>query len=196
MANTKIKLIVGLGNPGTEYERTRHNVGFWFLEEFAKANNVSFNTGKFFGLNAKIISSEFNNLHLLMPSTFMNLSGKSVLALANFYKIQPEEILVIHDELDLPVGTARFKQGGGTGGHNGLSDIAQKFGNNKNFARLRIGIGRPNHKNIVPYVLGTPSAADRKLIDEAMQDAMSVLTDFINGNAEKAMHNLHTNNGK
>lgn len=183
--------MVGLGNPGAEYDKTRHNVGFWFLEAFADKHNVRFTSGKFFGLEAKVEKAD-GALRLLMPTTFMNLSGKSVAALANFYKIQPEEILVVHDELDLPVGTARFKIGGGTGGHNGLGDISQKMGNNKNFARLRLGIGKPNHKNIISYVLGTPNKSDLELIQNGIELSLNVIETFLNGDAEKAMQKLHT----
>lgn len=150
-----IKLLVGLANPGPEYAKTRHNAGAWVVEELARIHNVTLkNEPKFFGLTGRLLINS-QELRVLIPTTFMNLSGKAIAALANFYQIKPEEIMVAHDELDLPPGVAKFKQGGGHGGHNGLKDTISKLGNNKEFYRLRLGIGHPGHKDkVAGYVLG------------------------------------------
>lgn len=141
-----IKLIVGLANPGAEYAQTRHNAGAWFVDALAERNGQSLKEeSKFYGYTARL-NLAGNDVRLLVPTTFMNLSGKAVAALATFYRIQPDEILVAHDELDLPPGVAKLKLGGGNGGHNGLKDIQSKLGNNPNFYRLRIGIGHPGDK--------------------------------------------------
>ncbi|KMK51895.1 peptidyl-tRNA hydrolase [[Actinobacillus] muris] len=169
---SQIKLIVGLANPGAKYEDTRHNAGEWLVNEIARQHNVSLkDEAKYFGKTAKINTLQ-GEVRLLVPTTFMNLSGKAVGALANFYRIQPEEILVAHDELDLPPGTVKIKQGGGHGGHNGLKDIIAALGNRNSFYRVRIGIGHPGHKELVAaYVLGKPSPTDKPLIDVAIDEA-------------------------
>ena len=144
-----IKLIAGLGNPGPEYEHTRHNAGFWWVDEAARLLKVSLQMERsHFGLVART-SVGGQSVWLVEPQTFMNLSGKSVGSLARFFKIAPEEVLVVHDELDLPPGGIRLKQGGGNGGHNGLKDIIARMGNNNNFFRLRLGIGHPGAKELV-----------------------------------------------
>jgi PTH1 family peptidyl-tRNA hydrolase len=187
-----IRLIVGLGNPGREYENTRHNVGFWWVDELAQAQKLIFkNESKFHGLSAR------GQLHghevlLLKPQTFMNVSGRAVGALAQFYKIAPAEILVVHDELDLPPGIARLKTGGGHGGHNGLKDIIAHLGT-KDFWRLRIGIGHPGDRaEVSNYVLNDPRREERELIDEAMQKAQVVANLIIEGKTEAAMLKLHS----
>jgi len=187
-----IRLIVGLGNPGREYEGNRHNVGFWWVDELARSQNVNFkNENKFHGETAR------GHLHghevwLLKPQTFMNGSGRAVGALAQFYKIPPEEVMVVHDELDLPPGVARLKKGGGHGGHNGLKDTIAHLGT-KDFWRLRIGIGHPGERSAVSnYVLGDPRREDRELIDEAMHKAQGVAHLIIEGKAEAAMLKLHS----
>lgn len=188
-----IRLIVGLGNPGAEYEQTRHNAGAWLVSRLARAENISLSPDrKFFGLAGRgRIGGE--DCWLLLPTTFMNLSGQAVAALANFYKIKPEEILVVHDELDLPAGVARFKTGGGHGGQNGLRDIISKLGNDKGFHRLRIGIGHPGDKNrVTGHVLSKPSANEQKQMDEAIDNAISVISLYVAGSKEKAMSELHT----
>jgi PTH1 family peptidyl-tRNA hydrolase len=189
---TPIRLIVGLGNPGREYESTRHNVGFWWLDELARVDNFNFRSeAKFHGLAAR------GQLHghevaLLKPQTFMNLSGRAVGAIAQFYKILPSEILVVHDELDLQPGIARLKMGGGHGGHNGLKDIIAHLGT-KDFWRLRIGIGHPGDRaEVVNYVLNDPRTDERELIDEAMQHSLHVAHLVIEGKPEAAMLKLHT----
>lgn len=190
--NSKIKLVVGLGNPGQEYARTRHNAGSWLVENLAATNNSSLNTSKFFGLHSQIIVAG-QTLHLLIPTTFMNLSGKAVAALANFYKILPEEILVVHDELDLPPGSIRLKKGGGHGGHNGLRDTISALGNNKEFYRLRIGIGHPGQANkVTGYVLGKAPEDEQLCINAALDEAERHLDKIISGNMAAAMNQLHT----
>ena len=193
---TAIRLIVGLGNPGREYETTRHNVGFRWVGELARVQKLNFrNEAKFHGLTAR------GQLHghevlLLKPQTFMNISGRSVVALALFYKILPNEILVVHDELDLSPGVARLKIGGGHGGHNGLKDIIVHLGS-KEFWRLRIGIGHPGDRNEVSdYVLNDPRGNERELIDEAMKNAQDVAHLVIEGKTEAAMLKLHSEQGR
>ena len=189
---TAIRLIVGLGNPGREYESTRHNVGFWWVDELAREHKVNFNSeAKFHGLTARG-SLHGHELFLLKPQTFMNVSGRSVGALLQFYKINPDEMLVVHDELDLPPGVARLKMGGGHGGHNGLKDIIAHLGS-KDFWRLRIGIGHPGDRNQVSdYVLNDPRREDRELIDAAVQRSLAVAHLVIEGKTEAAMLKLHS----
>jgi PTH1 family peptidyl-tRNA hydrolase len=189
---TQIRLIVGLGNPGREYETTRHNVGFWWVDELAGRENFNFRTeAKFHGLAAR------GQLHghevaLLKPQTFMNLSGRAVGALAQFYKILPAEILVVHDELDLQPGIARLKMGGGHGGHNGLKDIIAQLGT-KDFWRLRLGIGHPGDRaEVVNFVLNDPRREERELIEEAMQHSLHVAPLIVEGKQDAAMLRLHT----
>ena len=188
----KIKLIVGLGNPTAEYEHTRHNAGFWFLDELAWQWKAAFkNEKKFFGDVARFARPE-GDVWLLKPDTYMNLSGKAVQALANFYKIQPEEILVVHDELDIDCGAIRFKLGGGNGGHNGLKDIQAKLGTPQ-FYRLRLGIGHPGDKHlVVGFVLNKPSAAERELIDRAIAKSLRAMDDVMAGRQEDAVRYLHS----
>lgn len=187
-----IQLIVGLGNPGAEYEDTRHNAGAWFVSALAKATQtVLRQEKKFQGLHgiSRIDDHEF---HLFIPSTYMNHSGQAVKALSHFYKIPPEAMLIAHDELDLPVGCVRLKSSGGAAGHNGLTDIISHL-NTRHFHRLRIGIGRPlQSKQVVDYVLKSPSKADRLLIDRALEKANDVLPMLFLGHYQKAMHALHT----
>jgi PTH1 family peptidyl-tRNA hydrolase len=189
---TAIRLIVGLGNPGAEYQKTRHNAGFWLLDELAWDYKQNFHAeGKFFGETARA-TVPGGDLWLLKPATFMNLSGQSVVALARFYKILPDEILVVHDELDLPPGCARFKQGGGHGGHNGLKDIISKLGSPA-FWRLRLGVGHPGDRNeVVNYVLKKPRSEEQSAIDQAMVAALAVLPQAIAGDMPSAMKQLHT----
>lgn len=184
-----------MGNPGTEYRGTRHNAGADFIEELARQSGVSLQAeSKFFGLAGRITLSG-HDLRLLIPTTFMNRSGKSVAAMASFYKIAPEKILIAHDELDIPAGSARFKRGGGHGGHNGLRDIVPALGNNKDFYRLRIGIGHPGHASkVTGYVLSAPSQVDRKRIDASIDEAIVALPLLLAGDDTKAMTRLHSFN--
>ena len=190
---TAIKLIVGLGNPGSEYRGTRHNAGADFIEELARTNGGSLRAEtRFFGLAGQLTLSG-HDLRLLIPTTFMNRSGKAVAAMATFYKIAPDQILVAHDELDIPPGSARFKRGGGHGGHNGLRDIIPALGNNNDFYRLRIGIGHPGHASrVTGYVLGAPSAEDRLRIDASISEAIGALPLLLDGDETKAMTRLHS----
>jgi PTH1 family peptidyl-tRNA hydrolase len=189
----QIKLIVGLGNPGSDYRGTRHNAGADFLTELARQCNTALQPdSKFFGLAGRA-SYAGHDLRLLIPTTFMNRSGQAVSAIARFYKIEPEEILVAHDELDIPAGCAKFKRGGGHGGHNGLRDIVPALGNNPNFYRLRIGIGHPGHASkVTGYVLGAPSQVDRKRLEECIDEAIAALPLLLNGDDSKAMSQLHS----
>ncbi|MGB0668775.1 MAG: aminoacyl-tRNA hydrolase [Porticoccaceae bacterium] len=188
-----VELIVGLGNPGPNYQRTRHNAGADLVLELAKSLSVELkHESKFFGDTAKTIIAN-RTVRLLIPSTFMNLSGKSIAAMAKFYQIAPENILVVHDELDMEPGIARFKKGGGHGGHNGLRDTIKSLGNNQDFARLRIGIGHPGQANMVSdYVLKKASPSDQQLIANSIDDALRHLPTAIEGQWEKAMTALHS----
>ncbi|HHE9958615.1 TPA: aminoacyl-tRNA hydrolase [Haemophilus influenzae] len=190
---SEIKLIVGLGNPGEKYADTRHNAGEWLIERLARRFNVSLNPeSKFFGKTARTLVNG-KEVRLLVPTTFMNLSGKAVGALASFYRIKPEEILVIHDELDLPAGTAKLKQGGGHGGHNGLKDIVAQLGNNNNFYRLRIGIGHPGHRDLVAgYVLNKPSPADRNALEKVLDEATDCVEMIFRDGMIKATNRLNS----
>lgn len=187
-----IRLFVGLGNPGTEYEATRHNAGFWWIDHIAGAHAARLSVeSKFFGLAGRMHASGHESW-LLKPTTFMNASGRAVAALARFYKIAPEEILVIHDELDLPPGTAKLKQGGGNGGHNGLKDIAAQLGT-PNFWRLRLGIGHPGDRNaVVNFVLKPPMKEEFRLIEDNILDSAKLLPLLLEGSFEAAMLKLHT----
>lgn len=188
-----IKLIVGLGNPGSEYRGTRHNAGADFVEALALASAVSLQPeSRFYGLTGRVTFAG-HDLRLLIPTTFMNRSGKSVAAMATFFKVPPEDILVAHDELDIPAGTARFKKGGGHGGHNGLRDIIPALGNSRDFHRLRIGIDHPGHASRVSgYVLSRPSATDRERIDASIEEAIAALPLLLDGDATRAMTRLHS----
>lgn len=188
-----IKLIVGLGNPGQQYEMTRHNAGQWFVERLANVEHISLKAEKSYQglLGRGCINS--HDIRLLIPTPFMNLSGQSVQAVANFYKIEPQQILVVHDELDLDPGSARLKKEGGHGGHNGLKSIIQCLGNRKDFIRLRLGIGHPGDKNLVTnYVLSKPSQVDKKLIDQAIDNSLTIFQHLLNDKLELAMNHLHS----
>lgn len=186
-----IRLIVGLGNPGAQYLATRHNVGAWFIDLLARAEGLPLKPErKFFGQAGRLTTFS-EPCWLLFPTTFMNDSGKAVAALANFYKIPPESILVAHDELDFPVGDVKLKVGGGHGGHNGLRDIINHLGT-KDFMRLRIGIDHPGHRDrVTPYVLGVPSKGDQTKILTSIEDATGCVADLINGDIEAAFRYLH-----
>lgn len=187
-----LRLIVGLGNPGPEYARTRHNAGFRFVDELAAKAGASFRLDiKLFGETAKIdIAGQ--PVWLLKPATFMNLSGKSVTAALRFWKFEPEQALLAHDELDLPPGTARLKFDGGHGGQNGLRDTMQLLGHGR-FHRLRIGIGHPGSKDkVTPWVLGRANADDDILIGRAIDASIDVLPLAMDGNFMDAMTRLHT----
>jgi PTH1 family peptidyl-tRNA hydrolase len=191
--SSRIQLIVGLGNPGAKYEPTRHNAGFWFVEELARKYGGGFKIENKFHGEACKIRLDGEEVWLLKPTTFMNKSGQAVAALANFYKIEPEAILVAHDELDLPPGEARLKKGGGHGGHNGLRDTIAQLGNNKDFQRLRIGIGHPGHSSqVTGYVLGKAPPDEQRLMEQAIDNALDVMSLALAGEMEKAMNRLHS----
>lgn len=191
---TPIKLIVGLGNPGPDYANTRHNAGAWYVDQLARQANAPLQTEKkFFGSVGRATWSG-HDCRLLIPSTYMNNSGQAVAAVANFYKIDCDEILVAHDELDLPPGAMRLKQGGGHGGHNGLRDIISALGNQKQFARLRIGIGHPGDaKKVSNYVLRDPTQAEYQLIQDGLDEALKLSQPIITGDWQSAMNTLHRN---
>lgn len=185
----RVALIVGLGNPGPEYATTRHNAGFWFVDALA-ADGFRRET-RFHGEVSRVPVGG-REVRVLKPMGFMNLSGQAVAAMAQFYKIPPDAILVVHDELDLAPGVARLKQGGGHGGHNGLRDIVNRLGS-RDFLRLRLGIGRPgNTRAVVDYVLGRPSASDREAIESAIESARAVVADVFEGEWQRAMNTLHS----
>lgn len=188
-----IKLIVGLGNPGPQYVNTRHNVGAWFVDALvAQFDGVLKFEAKFKGF-CGVVSIANQECKLLVPTTFMNLSGQAVLSVAHFYKIPPESILVVHDELDFLPGIIRLKKGGGAGGHNGVQNIINCL-NSKDFLRLRIGIGKPANKDaMLDYVLKSPDKTTKQIILHAIENALSIMPDLITGNIEKAMQELHTN---
>jgi PTH1 family peptidyl-tRNA hydrolase len=185
------KLIVGLGNPGPEYEDTRHNAGFWLVDEVARRLKVSLTLDRsYFGLAARA-STPARPVWLLQPMTYMNLSGKSVGALARFFKIAPEDIVVVHDELDIPPGQVKVKQGGGHAGHNGLKDIAAQLGS-PNFWRIRLGIGHPGDRaDVAAYVLRKPPLAEREAIDASIAQALLGLDALLSGDMPAALMKIH-----
>jgi len=187
-----VRLIVGLGNPGSEYADTRHNAGFRFVDALLESLGGNLRPeGRFSGRTARLAIGG-RDVWLLEPDTFMNHSGDAVSRLAHYYKIPIEEILIVHDELDLPPGTVRLKQGGGDGGHNGVADIIEKL-TARDFLRLRIGIGRPaSSAQVVSFVLRKAPAAEQALIDIAIRDALAHVEDIVHGHAQKAMNALHT----
>lgn len=188
-----IRLFVGLGNPGEKYAATRHNAGFWWVDLISQQTNSPLKPdAKMFGESAKV--NQHSDVWLLKPTTFMNASGKSVAAMANYYKIKPAEILVIHDELDLPAGTTKLKLGGGHGGHNGLRDIHSALGT-PDYWRLRVGIGHPGDRNeVVNFVLKPPLKAEQAVIDDSLYESSKLFDLLLKGDFEQAMLKLHTKN--
>ena len=191
--DTPVQLIVGLGNPGPQYDRTRHNAGADFVLALANHYGVTLKAdNKYFGLTGKAVING-NPVWLLIPTTFMNRSGKAIAALAGFYQIRPEAILVAHDELDLNPGIARFKLGGGHGGHNGLKDTILSLGNQRDFARLRIGIGHPGHASeVVNFVLRRAPASEQQLIDQSIDNAIKAIEPTVVGQWNSGMKALHS----
>jgi PTH1 family peptidyl-tRNA hydrolase len=184
-----IRLIVGLGNPGKDYERTRHNAGFWCIERFAASSGIDMRKDTKY---QALVGRHSGGAWLVMPQTFMNASGRPVHMLSAFFKIAPEEILVLHDELDFPPGTAKMKQGGGIAGHNGLRDISQRISSH-DYWRVRIGIGHPGDKSQVEhYVLQKPSPDDRAAIEETVLKTVEILPLCLAGDMQGAMLKLHT----
>jgi PTH1 family peptidyl-tRNA hydrolase len=192
MSLQPVKLIAGLGNPGRKYAETRHNAGFAWVEALAAQRKATFkDEAKFSGKTARV-GDGAGALSLVMPQTFMNLSGQAVGSLAHFYKIEPREILVVHDELDLPPGSAKIKFGGGVAGHNGLKDIAAHLGT-RDFWRLRIGIGHPGDRDrVVDYVLERANRDEQTLIDDAIAKSLELFPLIAQGDFEAAMLRLHT----
>jgi peptidyl-tRNA hydrolase, PTH1 family len=189
-----IRLVVGLGNPGKEYERTRHNAGFWLVERFASANGVVLRKDSKF--KALVGRQDSSGAWFLLPQSFMNLSGQPVHMLAGFFRIKPEEILVVHDELDFPPGVAKLKQGGGIAGHNGLRDISQRLATHE-YWRLRLGVGKPPPgREGADYVLEKPPAEERAAIEAAIDKALGVLPMMVAGDMQGAMTKLHTEEKK
>ncbi len=186
-----IKLIIGLRNPGSAYEYTRHNAGGWLVSALAQRHRITFKLDK--KMQAEVAELELNNQtsKLLLPLTFMNLSGQPTRLISQFYRIQPQEILVVHDELDLPAGRIKLKTGGGHGGHNGLRDIIAQLGSSE-FHRLRIGIGHPGHRDLVhQYVLSKPSVHDRQSIYDAIDRGIAIMPLLLSGDLAKAMNQLN-----
>jgi len=186
-----IKLIVGLGNPGSKYDQTRHNAGFWFLDELARQYQGAFQAEKKLSAEVCKVSIDTQPVWLQKPQTFMNLSGRAVQQISTFYKFKPGQILVAHDEIDLPVGKMKLKRAGGHGGHNGLRDIIAHIG--KDFWRLRIGVDHPGQKDdVVDYVLKKASQKEQREIDAGIDMALRLAPDFASGEMERAMHELHS----
>lgn len=186
-----ISLIVGLGNPGTEYAQTRHNAGFWFVEAIAQRFNITLKTeSRFSGLTGRGLI-DGHDVRLLLPTTFMNLSGRSVAPLVKFFQIAPANILIAHDDLDLPSGCIRLKTGGGHGGHNGLRDITPHIGND--FHRLRVGIGHPGHKDQVhSHVIGRAPKNEQDMLDQALNEALRLTPMIVQGDIARAMTQLNS----
>jgi peptidyl-tRNA hydrolase, PTH1 family len=192
----KIKLIVGLGNPGQQYRFTRHNAGAMFVETLCDDYHGELRPeAKFFGLSDRITISN-QDIRLLFPTTFMNNSGQAVAAISRYFKLNPDEILIAYDELDLPVGTTKLKCGGGHGGHNGVRDIVKALGSNE-FHRLRIGIGHPGHASkVLNYVLGEANKKDADLMQGDIDKAIKLIPLLVNGDFQLAMNELHTQETK
>ena len=187
-----IRLFAGLGNPGPDYENTRHNAGFWWVDAVARSLNVPLITEKAYFGRVGRSTHLGKTIWLLEPQTFMNLSGKSVAALANFFKIAPQEILVAHDDLDIAPGEAKLKLGGGHAGHNGLRDIHAQFGNDA-YWRLRLGIGHPGNKaEVIHWVLKKPSPDHRIAVDQSIDRALTALPHLLDGDMDQATRLIHT----
>ena len=186
-----IRLIAGLGNPGPDYARTRHNAGFWFVQRIADYYGIALKPeSRFQGLTGKGVI-EGQEIRLLLPTTFMNKSGAAVVPMTRFYQLVPEQLLIAHDELDIPAGHIRLKQGGGHGGHNGLRDICPHLGND--FWRLRLGIDHPGHKSqVTSHVLGKPVAAEQAILDEMIEFALNQLPLLLSGQPDKAIQTLNS----
>ena len=198
-----MKLVVGLGNPGAEYTATRHNAGFWFVDQLARDAGATLRDERRFHGHYGKGRLNGHDVHLLEPQTFMNRSGQSVVAVAQFFKILPDEILVAHDELDLPPGTVKMKLGGGSGGHNGLKDISAHL-SSQHYWRLRIGIGHPRDlipegaragtkPDVVNFVLKPPRREEQEPIDRSIERALAVMPFVVSGETERAVMNLHRN---
>jgi PTH1 family peptidyl-tRNA hydrolase len=191
-----LRLVVGLRNPGQAYAETRHNAGAWFVERLALAHGIRLAPDRNFNGLVGMGQIGGKQIRLFLPGSYMNLSGQPVATLARYFKMEPREILVAHDELDLDPGIIRLKTGGGHGGHNGLRSIIQQLGQQSDFHRLRIGIGHPGDKSAVTdYVLGRPSVSDRQRIDAAIDEAIRLSDDLVNGEFNRVMNTLHAFKG-
>jgi PTH1 family peptidyl-tRNA hydrolase len=187
-----IQLIVGLGNPGAKYARTRHNVGFWFVDEVARRASQAFKENARFHGAATQADVENTRCWLLKPGTFVNRSGQAARAFLHYLKLPVNQMLVVHDDLDLPPGAVKLKRGGGHGGHNGLRDLLDVLGT-PDFYRVRIGIGHPGHRDqVTDYVLHAPTKEEQQQIEDAMAEALNCLPDMLAGKFEAAMQKLHT----
>ncbi|HAD48066.1 MAG TPA: aminoacyl-tRNA hydrolase [Idiomarina sp.] len=189
---TSIKQLVGLGNPGPEYEKTRHNAGFWLVEDFCRRHGITLSADT----KSKALIGRYqrgaDDMRIVLPQNFMNRSGFSVAHIANFYKIPADEILVAYDELDLPPGVAKYKKSGGAGGHNGIKDIIAQIGS-QDFMRLRIGIGHPGHKSkVTGFVLGKAPAAEQQLIDDCIDEASRSIDTLMEQGWTEALQRLHS----
>jgi PTH1 family peptidyl-tRNA hydrolase len=191
-----VRLIVGLGNPGKEYEATRHNAGFWFVDRLNQEYQGTWSNESRFQSQVSTIRINQQDIWLLKPYTFMNASGRAVSLFAQFYRIDPSDILVVHDELDLSAGEIKFKFGGGSAGHNGLKDITRALSKSE-YWRLRIGIGHPGERHkVADYVLNRATKIESEQIDEAMDKAQQVIPEFLSGSKEQVMKLLHSKGGK
>ncbi len=194
MSDKAVRVIVGLGNPGAEYLRTRHNIGFWFVDALAAELGTGFRAGRRFHGETARATLGGEELLLLKPDTFVNRSGLAVRAALDYFKHKPGEVLVVHDDLDLPPGVARVKRGGGHGGHNGLRDVIQHIG--PEFARLRFGIGHPGaNAAVIDYVLGAPQREEEEAILAALNDALGEVPRLVAGDFEAAARTLHNREG-
>ena len=190
MAGLALQLVIGLGNPGPEHAATRHNAGFWFVDELAARHGGRLKPERRYDAEAGRLTVSGTTLWLLKPMGYMNRSGQSVRAFCDYLRLPAEQALVVHDELDLPVGVVRLKRGGGAGGHNGLRDVIAHLG--EDFWRLRIGIGHPGHRDdVIDYVLQRPSAVEERLIREAVEFAVAEFPRLLTDGAEKTMNRLH-----
>jgi PTH1 family peptidyl-tRNA hydrolase len=194
--HTGVTAIIGLGNPGPKYDRTRHNAGFWLVDELARRYGGSFRADRKFHGDVARVTVDGRDLHLLKPATFMNHSGRAVQALAAFYRLPVETLLIAHDEIDLPPGTVRLKQGGGHGGHNGLRDSIAALGS-REFGRVRLGVGHPGHRDaVVPYVLSNAGRDEQQAIDDAIDLAADAVPLLAAGEWDKAFQQVHTARGE
>jgi PTH1 family peptidyl-tRNA hydrolase len=190
VAGLALKLIVGLGNPGEQYARTRHNAGWWFVDALLARQHGSWRHERQLNCDLARVRVAESELWLAKPTAFMNRSGGPAAAIAQFYRIAPQEMLFVHDDIDLPPGVARLKEGGGHGGHNGLRDVIEHLG--ADFWRLRLGVGHPGSRDLVlDAVLDRPTAAEQLLIDEAVQRGLDALPELLRAGAQRAMHQLH-----
>ena len=189
--NKNLSVIAGIGNPGERYERTLHNVGFWFVDEIAATNNLQFSYHKKFGAEVCQVNISKNDIWLIKPQNYMNMSGAPIKAFLNYYQIPTSGMLVVHDEIDLPSNKVKLKVDGGHGGHNGLRDIIQHCGNG--FMRIRLGVGHPGDKHeVINYVLRNASSELKKVITKNIRDSIAILPTIIEDDIEKAMKILHT----